>query len=153
MYWQIHKTSFLHIENEAQLKGLPPSAIEMAKAVAEQKQKKGWVFTLDYPSYVPFMTYAEDRELRKKMSLAFGKRGFQDNPNNNVNTILEIVKLRHERATLLGYESHAAFVLEERMAKTAKEVPTVFRRFEQKKQSLPPKENGKLMQSFARDRI
>ena len=51
----------------------------MAKSVAKQKEKNGWVFTLDYPSYVPFMTYAEDRSLRKKMSIAFGKRGFQKN--------------------------------------------------------------------------
>ena len=143
---------FLHIENEAQLKGLPPSAIEMAKAVAEQKQKKGWVFTLDYPSYVPFMTYAEDRELRKKMSLAFGKRGFQDNPNNNVNTILEIVKLRKERAKLLSYESHAAFVLEERMAKSEKEVQQFLDDLSEKAKPAAKKE-WEAMKAFARENL
>lgn len=142
----------LHIENESQLKGLPSSAIEMAKAVAEQKQKKGWVFTLDYPSYVPFMTYAEDRELRKKMSLAFGKRGFQNNPNNNLNTILEIVKLRHERATLLGYESHAAFVLEERMAKTANEVQQFLDNLTEKAKPAAKRE-WKALQSFAEQNL
>jgi len=143
---------FLHIENEAQLNGLPPSAIEMAKAVAEQKQKKGWIFTLDYPSYVPFMTYAEDRELRKKMSLAFGKRGFQDNPNNNVNTILEIVKLRQERAKLLGYESHAAFVLEERMAKSEKEVRQFLDDLSKKAKPAAKKE-WEAMKAFARENL
>ena len=143
---------FLHIENEAQLKGLPPSAIEMAKAVAEQKQKKGWVFTLDYPSYVPFMTYAEDRELREKMSLAFGKRGFQDNPNNNVNTIREIVKLRQERAKLLGYESHAAFVLEERMAKSEKEVQQFLDDLSEKAKPAAKKE-WEAMKAFARENL
>lgn len=143
---------FLHIENEAQLKGLPPSAIEMAKAVAEQKQKKGWIFTLDYPSYVPFMTYAEDRELRKKMSLAFGKRGFQDNPNNNVNTILEIVKLRKERAKLLSYESHAAFVLEERMAKSENEVQQFLDDLSEKAKPAAKKE-WEAMKAFARENL
>jgi len=112
----------LHIEKEEKLKGLPSYLVEMAKAAAQQKGKEGWIFTLDYPSYVPFMTYAQDRELRKKLSNAYGKRGFQKNANNNTAIILQIVKLRHERATLLGYSSHADFVLEERMAQSPKNV-------------------------------
>ena len=107
----------LHIRNEEELKGLPQSAVSMAKQMAEAKNLDGWLFTLDYPSYVPFMTYAENRELRQQMSNAFGQRGFQQNENNNEETILSIVQLKHQRASLLGYESHAAFVLEERMAK------------------------------------
>jgi len=107
----------LHISEEEDLRGLPESAIGMAKQMAEAKHLDGWLFTLDYPSYVPFMTYAENRELRKQMSHAFGHRGFQQNENNNEEIILSIVKLKHQRAALLGYESHAAFVLEERMAK------------------------------------
>ncbi len=87
--------------------------------MAKNKDKEGWIFTLDYPSYVPFVTYAEDRDLRKKMSLAFGKRGFQNNENNNEEIILKIVRLKKERANLLGYDSHADFVLEERMAQSA----------------------------------
>ena len=90
-----------------------------AKSLAKNKNKEGWIFTLDYPSYVPFVTYAEDRDLRKKMSLAFGKRGFQNNENNNEEIILKIVRLKKERANLLGYDSHADFVLEERMAQSA----------------------------------
>ena len=107
----------LHIRNEEELRGLPQSAVSMAKQMAEAKNLDGWLFTLDYPSYVPFMTYAENRELRQQMNKAFGQRGFQQNENNNEETILSIVQLKHQRASLLGYESHAAFVLEERMAK------------------------------------
>ena len=94
----------------------------MAAEMAQSKNKTAWVFTLDYPSYVPFMTYAENRELRKKMSLAFGRRGFQDNNHNNTAIILRLIELRKKRAELLGYESHAAFVLEERMATSEENV-------------------------------
>ncbi len=114
----------LHIEKKEELIGLPPSVIEMAEEEANKKIKKGWVFTLDYPSYVPFMTYSENRELRKKMSIAFGQRGFKDNEQNNNDIIIELVKLRKERAQLLGYDSHAAFVLEERMAQSEQNVKT-----------------------------
>ena len=105
------------LTKEEDVAGLPESTLTMAKQLAEADDKEGWKFTLDYPSYVPFMTYADNRALRKEMSLAFGKRGFQANKNNNEETVLKIVQLRHQRANLLGYPSHAAFVLEERMAK------------------------------------
>ncbi len=114
----------LNVLDAEDLKGLPENLLELAKATAEQKGQKGWTFTLDYPSYVPFMTYAENRALRKTLSVAFGKRGFQDNENNNTKLILEIVQLRKKRAALLGYPSHAAFVLEERMAQSETEVRT-----------------------------
>ena len=107
----------LHISDEKELSGLPQSALAMAKEMAKSKSLEGWLFTLDYPSYIPFMTYADYRELRKKMSLAFGKRGFQSNNHNNEEIIQSIVQFRYKRAQLLGYDSHAAFVLEERMAK------------------------------------
>ena len=106
----------LHVTDEKQLDGLPDQVKEMAAEIAKSKNKTGWVFTLDYPSYDPFMTYLEDRTLRREMSLAFGKRGFQKNDHNNSEIILKIIKLRKKRAELLGYESHANFVLEERMA-------------------------------------
>ena len=109
----------LLLTDENQLQGLPETSIMQAKSLAKNKDKEGWIFTLDYPSYVPFVTYAEDRDLRKKMSLAFGKRGFQNNENNNEEIILKIVRLKKERANLLGYDSHADFVLEERMAQSA----------------------------------
>jgi peptidyl-dipeptidase Dcp len=106
----------LHIKSEDDLKGLPDQVKEMAAEMAKSKNKEGWIFTLDYPSYVPFMTYAENRDLRKELSLAFGRRSFQDNDNNKTQIILRLIELRKQRAELLGYDSHTAFVLEERMA-------------------------------------
>ena len=115
----------LHLTDTNDVKGLPEGALEAAAQTAQQKEKKGWVFTLDYPSYIPFMKYADSRELRKKMAISFGARGFQDNANNNEQNVLKIAKLRHQRAQLLGYDTHAHFVLEERMAGSPEKV-TVF---------------------------
>lgn len=112
----------LHLTDENQLTGLPDGAKEAAKMTAKEKDLDGWLITLDYPSYIPFMTYADDRSLREKLAKAFGARAFQDNKNNNEQIVLEIVKLRHERANLLGYKTHAHFVLEERMAETPEKV-------------------------------
>ncbi|MGL4583598.1 MAG: M3 family metallopeptidase, partial [Flavobacterium sp.] len=112
----------LHITSEKDLAGLPEGAVEEAKALAEQEAKEGWIFTLDYPSYIPFMTYADNRELRKEMAIAGGKKAFQDNEHNNEANVLNIVNLRHERANLLGYATHAHFVLEERMAQSPDKV-------------------------------
>ncbi|MBW2938769.1 M3 family metallopeptidase [Aureisphaera sp. CAU 1614] len=112
----------MHLTKEEDLAGLPEGAIEAAAQTASEKGKDGWVITLDYPSYIPFMKYAENRELRKKLSLAFGARAFQKNKFNNELNVLEIVNLRYQRAQLLGYDSHAHFVLEERMAETPQKV-------------------------------
>ena len=112
----------MHLTDENDLAGLPDSVRESAREVAKSKEKKGWVFTLDYPSYVPFLTYAENRELRKKMAIAAGKKAFQNNEFNNEKIVLEIVNLRHQRANLLGYKTHAHFVLEQRMAETPEKV-------------------------------
>ena len=113
---------YLQITNEKELSGLPDGVIEMAAQTAKEKKMTGWVFTLDYPSYVPFVTYSNLRELRKKITIAFGQRAFKNNVNDNQASILETVNLRHQRAQLLGYPSHAHFVLEERMAKTPEKV-------------------------------
>lgn len=112
----------LHITDEKDLSGLPDHAIEAAAQTAEEMDKKGWVFTLQYPSYIPFMTYADNRELRKKLAIAFGAKGFQNDELDNQKNVLEIVKLRHQRAQLLGYDTHAHFVLEERMAQSPQKV-------------------------------
>ena len=142
----------LHIRNEDELRGLPQSAIGMAKQMAEAKNLDGWLFTLDYPSYVPFMTYAENRELRQQMSKAFGQRGFQQNENNNEETILSIVQLKHQRASLLGYESHAAFVLEERMAKDEETVVAFLNDLKEK--SYPKaKEEWEEILEYGKDRL
>jgi len=112
----------LHLTNEQDLEGLPEGAIEAARNLAKQQDKEGYIFTLDYPSYLPFITYARNRELRKEMAVANGRKGFQQNAYNNEQIVLDIVKLRNQRAKLLGYDSYAAFVLEERMAQNPDKV-------------------------------
>lgn len=114
----------LHITNEDDLSGLPEGAKEAAAQLAESKDKEGWLITLDYPSYIPFMTYADNRELRKTLAIAFGAKSFQNDELDNQEIVLNIVKLRHQRANLLGYKTHAHFVLEERMAKNPETVQT-----------------------------
>ena len=113
---------YLQITHKKKLSGLPEGVIEMAAQTAREKKITGWVFTLDHPSYVPFITYSNQRELRKKITIAFGQKAFNNNENDNQSLVLEIVNLRYQRAQLLGYSSHAHFVLEERMAKTPEKV-------------------------------
>ena len=113
----------LVLDNQKDLSGLPQSVIEAASITAKNEgHENKWVFTLDYPSYIPFMTYAENRSLREQMYRAFNSKGFQDNDNNNTAVVRKITKLRAERAQLLGYESHAHYVLEERMAESPSKV-------------------------------
>ena len=114
----------LHITNKEDLAGLPEGTIEAARSLAKSQEKEGWVFTLDYPSYVPFVTYADNRELRKKIVIAFGAKGFQNNEFDNQEIVLKIAKLRFDRAQVLGYGTHAHFVLEERMAESPEKVKT-----------------------------
>lgn len=107
----------LVIDNEKDLEGLPEAIVEAAAETASEKGKEGkWVFTLQYPSYVPFVTYSAKRELREKLNRAFGSRGFQDNDHNNTEIVKKIAKLRYQRAQLLGFENHAEYMLQERMA-------------------------------------
>ena len=112
----------LHLTDEKDLAGLPEGTIEAARSLAKAQEKEGWIFTLDHPSYIPFVTYADNRELRKKMAIAFGARCFQNNEFDNQEIVLKIAKLRFERANLLGYKTHAHFVLEERMAESPEKV-------------------------------
>ena len=110
----------LHIKDEKNLKGLPDSCIVQAKKIAKKNNLEGWVITLDAPSYIPFITYSEVRSLRKEVSEAYGSRGFRNNKNNTIQLIQEIINLRYKRSKILGYKSHASFVLEERMSLTEK---------------------------------
>jgi peptidyl-dipeptidase Dcp len=112
----------LHLTHKNELSGLPEGTVEAAHQEAIQRGKDGWVFTLDYPSYLAIMKYSERRELREKMAKAYGKKGFQDNENNNEKALTEIAQLRLQRAQLLGYNTHAQFVLEERMAESPEKV-------------------------------
>lgn len=107
----------MEIKDEAELEGLPDAVIKAAAIKATEKGKDGsWVFTLDYPSYLPFTTYAKNRERREELYRAFSARAFRNNENDNQNIIKQITRLKHQRANLLGYTTHAHFVLEERMA-------------------------------------
>lgn len=117
-----NKAFELHVTDKTALQGLPDSAMEAAAMVAKSKDKEGWLFTLDYPSFGPFITYADNRELREKMYRAFTSRSNKNNDQDNKQNILKITKLREERANILGYPTHSHFVLEERMAKSAKNV-------------------------------
>jgi Zn-dependent oligopeptidase len=112
----------LHLTEEKDISGIPNGALEAAKAIAKSENKEGWIFTLDYPSYIPFMKYADNRELRQQMAIAGGSKCFKNDELDNQANVLEIAKLRHQRANLLGYKTHAHFVLEERMAETPEKV-------------------------------
>ncbi len=140
----------MHLTKESQLSGLPEGAKEAAQQLAESKDKEGWLITLDYPSYIPFMTYANNRELRKKLALAAGKKGFQNDELDNQENVLKIASLRKERANLLGYKTHAHFVLEERMAKTPAAVEHFLNELLEKAKPAAKQEFQKLSE-FAND--
>jgi len=115
----------LEITNSADLSGLPEGIIEAAKITAKEKGKENsWVFTLDFPSYGPFMMYSDNRPLKEQLFKAFGSKAFKNNEHDNQSVIKRITALRYERAVLLGYKSHADFVLEERMAESPTKVKT-----------------------------
>ena len=140
----------LLITNPEDLKGLPEGAQEAAKQLAESKNNEGWLITLDYPSYIPFMTYAENRELRKQLSKAFGSKAFKNDTLDNQKNVLDIAHLRYERANLLGYKTHANFVLEERMAETPENVKQFLNDLLHKAKPAADREFANL-QSFAKD--
>lgn len=120
----LHETNSFQmlITNEEDLRGLPEFVKEAAALEAKSKNKEGWLFTLKTPSYVPFMKYADNRDLREKMYKAYNSRGFQGNEYDNQEIIKNIVGLRLRLANLLGYKTYAAYVLEERMAKSPDKV-------------------------------
>lgn len=140
----------LHITSEADLQGLPEGAKEAAAALAQSKNLEGWVFTLDFPSYGPFVTYADNRALRRELAIAYGKKAFQNNEFNNTQNIQKIVTLRHERAQLLGYDSHAHFVLEERMAQNPEQVKKFLNDLLQKAKPAAEREFAQLT-AFAKE--
>ncbi len=116
----------LHITDEADLSGLPDSARDAAALTAKERDKEGWVFTLHAPSYGPFITYADNRELRRQMYMAKNTICIKDNEYNNESIVSRIINLRRERAQLLGYKTFADFVLKERMAENADNVYRLF---------------------------
>jgi Zn-dependent oligopeptidase len=139
----------LHIKNETDLKGLPEDAKEQAAQIAKSKNKEGWIFTLDYPSFIPFVTYVENRDLRKELFIANGKKAFQNNEFNNTEIIKKIVTLRHQRANILGYPTHSHFILEERMAEKPEKVFTFLNQLLEKAKPAAQKEFNQL-EKFAK---
>jgi Zn-dependent oligopeptidase len=141
----------LVVENESDLAGLPIDNITEAREAAKAKGKEGWLFTLDYPVYLPFVTYIQNRDLRKKMVLAKNALGFQNNENNTEETLLTIAKLKIKKANLLGYKTYADYVLEERMAKTPGTVKHFLNELLEKSTPFANKEFAELEQ-FAKEK-
>ncbi len=109
----------LVITEKAQLSGLPESAIEAAAHTAQEKGEEGWVFTLHAPSYIPFMKYADNRDLREKLYMAYNTVSTHDNEYNNMQNVKDIVNTELAIVNLLGYKTYADFTLENRMAKNS----------------------------------
>ena len=117
----------LIVTDENDLIGLPDDVKEAAMMTAKAKGKENcWCFNLDFPSYIPFMQYSENRELRKKMFLAYGSRAFKQNEYNNENNLKKISELRLAKANILGFGSHAAKTLKRRMAEKTENVQKLF---------------------------
>ena len=104
------------VTDKSNLAGLPEGELEAAAGLAKAKNKEGWLFTLDMPSYIPFMKYADNRELRKELYLAYNSKAFKGNENDNQENVKKIVALRLELANLLGYKNFADYILERKMA-------------------------------------
>jgi peptidyl-dipeptidase Dcp len=141
----------MHLTEETDLEGLPDGEKESARQLAKSRGKLGWLITLEYPSYIPFMKYANNRELRKALSVAFGSKGFHGDELDNQDIVLRIASLRHERALLLGFDSHAHYVLGERMAATPEKVLNFLRELLEKAKPAAEAEFEQL-QSFAKER-
>ena len=120
------KAYTLHITDKTQLDGLPDTAIAAAREAAEERELDGWVFTLDQPSYGPFMMYSTQRELRRQMYMASATRGIKDNDENNLGICKRLINLRRELAQLLGYDTYADYVMKYRMATNTKNVYKLF---------------------------
>ena len=125
----------LHITDEADLAGLPVTQIQAAALAAKENNLEGWVFTLDFPSYSPFMQYSEKRELRKKMFMAYNTICTHDNEQNNIEICKRLINLRRELAQLLGYETYADYVLKHRMAAN---IPHVYNLLDQLVEAYKP---------------
>ena len=117
-----NKAYTLHITDESQLEGLPDTAREAAALAAKEQEKEGWIFTLDFPSYSPFMTYATNRELRQQLYMAKNTECTHDNTENNIEICKRLINLRRELAQLLGHQTYADYVLKHRMAGNVRNV-------------------------------
>lgn len=112
----------LELTDKKQLAGLPESAIEAAAETAKEKGVDGWVFTLQAPSYIPFMTYADNRDLRRELYMAYNTKCTHDNAYNNLEIVKKLVNIRMAIAQVLGYSNYAEYVLKKRMAENSEAV-------------------------------
>ena len=135
---------FKHIIDEKDLAGIPEAILQQYREEASERNLEGFVVTLQYPSFLPLMTYAENRELRKELALANGKKSFQNNEFDNQNLIKEIIHLKQKKAQLLGYKSYADYVLEERMAKDPAKVKVFLNELLEKAKPFAEKEINEL---------
>ncbi len=115
----------LVITDKEQLAGLPESAIEAAAETAREKGCEGWVFTLQAPSYIPFMTYADNRDLRRELYMAYNTKSTHDNAYNNLEIVKDLVNTRMQIAQVLGYDNYAEYTLLKRMAQNSDGVYTL----------------------------
>ncbi len=140
----------LILEDVSDLAGLPQDEIDAAAELASERGHEGkWAVTLAYPSYIPFMTYAQNRALREKLFMAYNTKCLKGDEFDNTQVIKDMIRLRHERAKLLGYDSYADFVLEERMAEKPKKVTDFLSDMLEKAKPVALKEMQEL-QDFAR---
>jgi oligopeptidase A len=142
-----------HITDEALLAGLPPSTIAMAKQFAEREQLEGWLFTLDFPSYMPVMSYADNREFREEMYTAFCTKASDKGPNagkwDNTNVMADILTLRHKLAKLIGFNSHAERSLATKMAQDPQQVLDFLNDLAERSKPIAEKEFAEL-KAFAK---
>lgn len=117
-----NKAFTLHITDEADLEGLPDTAVAAAKQAAEERKLGGWVITLDYPNYSPFMTYSTRRDLRRRLYMARNTECMEGNDEDNTEICKRLFNLRRETAQLLGYDTYADYVLKHRMATNVENV-------------------------------
>ena len=144
---------FKHITNEKELAGIPEAILQQYREEAKERNLDGFVITLQYPSFLPLMTYAENRELRKELALANGKKSFQNNEFDNQHLIKDIIALKQEKAKLLGYENYAEYVLEERMAKSPAKVQSFLNELLEKAKPFAEKEIEELKKLAKADGI
>ena len=143
-----------NITDESLLSGLPDSAKAMAAQVAQRANKKGWLFTLDFPSYLPLITYADNRALRKEVYTAFATRASDQGINgdqwDNTSVIAEILSLRHQLANLIGFDNHAERSIETKMAQSSQQVLDFLGDLATRSKPIAEKEFVEL-QSFAKE--
>ena len=144
---------FKHITDENELKGIPEAILQQYREEAKSRDLDGYVITLQFPSYLPAMTYAENRDLRKELALAYGKKSFNNNEFDNQELIREIIALKQEKARLLGYANYSEFVLEERMAKSPGQVLNFLNELLEKARPYAEKEIAELKELAKADGI